>query len=1284
MKRLTSIFLVLAMLLTLAPMNIFAAENDETAFSDMKTTDYYAKAATALEELEIISGYPDGTYGAEKSITRAEMAAIVCRIIDKETDAKKAKGETIFDDVASDYWASGYINIAVNEGIINGDGNGKFRPEDEVKYEEAIKMIVCALGYADNIETAPADWSKAYLDIADDKGITSDLKIKKGEPATRGDIAVMSYNGLATESENSKIPATPVASVKAGEYKETQKVKLSTVTKDSDIYYTTDGTTPTVKSNKYKKEISISKTSTLKAIAVKNGVVSKDVMSIDYTIKKVSSGGGGGGGSSRPSTPTYTVSFDLNYEGATGAPANQSIRSGNKATEPTAPERDGYSFVGWFKDQQMSKVFLFTETISSDITLYAKWLETDTRTFTRGEWIALLLTQVNAEVLENGNQTNYYGDTEGTEYSAEIEAAKAYGIIPADEDEQDVPLFNPDELATREFAAITAVLAMGFVSDNKVLDCTDKNELAYPELALIAVKEGFVVLEDNSFYPSRALSGTEKEQIFDVIDIINESAEITEEFEEVSYSNNVVSEELKSIQNYTVSYNDAGNYIVKVLENDSTKKIKENEYFVLPPNDEFSSGLALKALSIQKQDEYFVIESTVPEDISKVLSSVVFAGKATPDADNVELLDENISYTYDPEGTITDENTISTYGRIGGSFAVPGKWTFDFGEGVKIGQHAKLKGKTEVTIPDITAYLDADFGWFSVDVNELTVSITEKAKIDGKLEYVVIESEYAEGYSGAKEFARVPFALGTTGLSIDLVFSLYYDIKGSISIVYTVEATQGLQYKDDNFRFIHNFNNQLDIPKIEGSGQVGLQPAINLVFCEIWDIIGISGKIGAAATVSINNHVTENLCCIDGTVYMAASIGLNEDTLIGDFIKNKKHYTLEKEIYDSDNSPLKLKLHFENLQKVPECTYGDGKITGFVYDANTREPIRYARVSVYKGGDLKAVKYTNSEGKYEVSSGLPVGMVTIKISATGYKTYSDNRQVNKNVETYIESYMMVGRSDEVQGNVSGRFIDALTGNNIDGVTYELRSGWNNTTGDVILSASSEGTYNFDILAGNYTILAKAEDYISNSTNITITGNACVQADVTLSPEESEIVDTNNNLRFVLTWGETPRDLDSHLFGPATTGNGTFHTYYSSKDYYHNNERIANLDLDDTTSYGPETTTIYKMNSSGKYSFYVHDFSNRSSDSSTSMSKSGAKVVIYNGNTLYATFNIPVNVGGTVWHVFDYDAQTGVITPVNTMSYSSNPGNLGLYSLRENDFSERDAIDMIRESTIDDK
>lgn len=55
-----------------------------------------------------------------------------------------------------------------------------------------------------------------------------------------------------------------------------------------------------------------------------------------------------------------------------------------------------------------------------------------------------------------------------------------------------------------------------------------------------------------------------------------------------------------------------------------------------------------------------------------------------------------------------------------------------------------------------------------------------------------------------------------------------------------------------------------------------------------------------------------------------------------------------------------------------------------------------------------------------------------------------------------------------------------------------------------------------------------------------------------------------------------------------------------------------------------------------------------------LSKSGAQVKVYAGDTLLATYNVPYNVEGTLWHVFDYDAATDVLTPVNEMTYSRMP------------------------------
>ncbi len=351
------------MTLSLAPIGAFAAG---TVFSDVTGNEYYAEAALALEKLDIFTGYDDGTFGADKSITRSEMAAVVCRMIGKENDARNSKGATKFDDVPADHWASGYINVAAKDKIINGNGSGGFMPNDDVKYEEAIKMVVCGVGLGDDVESESDDWSAGYIKAAEDNGITDNLKGQKGIASTRGDIAVMVYNGLRTTV------AAPVASVEAGTYYVNQLVTLKSDTEGVKIYYTTDGTEPTVNSDEYTGgNINILSTATLKAIAVKDDVLVSDVMSVEYTISRSTGGGGSSGGTTR-----YNVTFDLNYAGAKNPPATQKVKKNGYAERPDDPEREGYIFTGWYTDEECVYEFDFENTeITERLTLYAGWEE---------------------------------------------------------------------------------------------------------------------------------------------------------------------------------------------------------------------------------------------------------------------------------------------------------------------------------------------------------------------------------------------------------------------------------------------------------------------------------------------------------------------------------------------------------------------------------------------------------------------------------------------------------------------------------------------------------------------------------------------------------------------------------------------------------------------------------------------------------------------------------------------------------------------------------------------
>ncbi len=191
MKNLTR---VLALVLTFAMMIstvAFAA-----SFADIEAGSTYAEATAVLADLGILKGYEDGTFGADKVITRAEVVAVVNRLQGLSDAAKAAGGATQYTDVPSTEWFAGDVNLATQMGIVSGDGNGLFRPNDQVKYEEAVKMVVAALGYNQEYVLKRGGWPTGYLVIATEAEISKGVAAGAGEPAYRGIVAKLAYNAL--------------------------------------------------------------------------------------------------------------------------------------------------------------------------------------------------------------------------------------------------------------------------------------------------------------------------------------------------------------------------------------------------------------------------------------------------------------------------------------------------------------------------------------------------------------------------------------------------------------------------------------------------------------------------------------------------------------------------------------------------------------------------------------------------------------------------------------------------------------------------------------------------------------------------------------------------------------------------------------------------------------------------------------------------------------------------------------------------------------------------------
>ncbi len=180
--------LVLSALLITALM-LFSAS--ASAFPDVNGTEYYAEAAEALYSLGVVSGYEDGSFAASLPITRAEAAAILCRATVLSEYAALGNEYTLFSDMGPWHWANGYVNILSAFEIINGYEDGSFRPESNILYEEAVKLVVSMQVGA--LEADGDDWAAPYLSHAETAGYTDRLIGHVGESITRGDVAVLVY-----------------------------------------------------------------------------------------------------------------------------------------------------------------------------------------------------------------------------------------------------------------------------------------------------------------------------------------------------------------------------------------------------------------------------------------------------------------------------------------------------------------------------------------------------------------------------------------------------------------------------------------------------------------------------------------------------------------------------------------------------------------------------------------------------------------------------------------------------------------------------------------------------------------------------------------------------------------------------------------------------------------------------------------------------------------------------------------------------------------------------------
>ena len=511
------------------------------------------------------------------------------------------------------------------------------------------------------------------------------------------------------------------------------------------------------------------------------------------------------------------------------------------------------------------------------------------------------------------------------------------------------------------------------------------------------------------------------------------------------------------------------------------------------------------------------------------------------------------------------------------------------------------------------------------------INLTAKATGEGTLKYKFLIKDSKNNWFVIRDFGTTNTTVWTAGSAGDK--TLYVDVKDSTGKVVRKE----MSYKVISPLKITSFTTDKASPQVVGTNVKLKANATGSGTLQYKFLIRDSaGKWYVIKNYSTSNEIT----------WTPGSEG--SKTLYVD-VKDSTGKVVRKEISYTIKSPTKL------TGKVVEA---DGDT-----DYTNNKVLSNATVKITKNG-VTQTKTTDANGVYSFEK-LMDGAYTITVSKEGYKTSTQTVNIPEGQANYYNSTIeLISNTSVADGTASGTIYDVLTGNGVKGLTLKIRSGIGNTTGTVVktIKTGEGGKYSVTLPSGNYcvqiiderTISNESERYLTNTFDIKTLGNKTIDSqDGNVSTAIS-----SQQIRIVLKWGENPSDLDSHLVGPTSSGE-KFHIYFMNKNYKENSEKVADLDLDDISSYGPETTTIYNP-VSGKYQFYVLNYSDRHSSESSALASSGATVQVYIGasNKPLYTFNVPQNEG-TLWKVFEYDSVTKKITPINQMSYESNSNNVGM-------------------------
>lgn len=1030
----------------------------------------------------------------------------------------------------------------------------------------------------------------------------------------------------------------------------------------------------------------------------------------------------------------YMVTFVWNDGVTDGVYDTQLISPNKKVSKPIDPEKEKYSFLGWYLDPTTVEKFDFSTRITSDTILYAKWGspngEDGIYSSTEGGETDYAITdfeiegndaiaQINTNEMcvvvvrffdENINEEFHIIAAQSPEY---CEMTKIN--IPIDYDLPDyfkvsVGLYNFDgELLCNEYISIEFTSAYEEFESLTVHDFEGKTVLNFDE----SLDNNFGVLSDG-------VVQIEQDDGVNILTTYSSMMFDDSETDLFTYSFSNYDEQISSLETGDVILamdSDGAYQLIKVGYIETV----DDELVIYPSSDS------------ELSDFYEVIKVDTFQDSNESNPRVY-----TRAARGIDIIDVDTTL---PSATFSPLNL--TY--------KPVDW-------LTINGTAKGTAKVDIEMVYNFRLFGPDYCKVSVEtVTELEVSVTVMAGGDNSDE---VENQMKEKWSYKKDFAKIPIPTPVTGLSVVVKAGITSEIslEGGLKFTFTNKTTSGFVYDTNSGRQkVDKKERTLSILDVQGKAEYKIGPKVSVGIAFLGTIVEASVEAQAGAKITAtadiinlpdNTTAEERHACttcikiearwfvevsvkleyeinevLKGEVFNLTIIDLEGQILFGSLhscymslihsadsvfgtsvpqfgfgeCPNKTYRTTIKLVDSNDNeitgTNVSVKKINGKLNKSGSSTFvvylyngqytvstkiggtainktivvsgdaqeiklkptsTDGGISGKVSSSVDNAAINNANILVTKDNLVVKSLKSGSDGKFNVS--LPNGVYCVQITKDNYITFTQYVTVEESNTTYLNTALLVAGDKTKRGGFSGVITNAVTGDPVKGAELIIRKGWNNPSyGDVVakLETDSNGKFKYNsssflgitsgLESGNYTATVSKAGFATTSFDIIVLpGEVKGNQNASISPN------AQGNYRVVLTWGSTPSDLDSHF--TAYTNSGSYaHVYYRDKQL-----SVANLDIDDTSSYGPETITITNFDSlDDGFTYAVHNFSDRSATSNRTLSNSGATVKLYKGNTLLKTYYVPVDKVGTVWRVFSVD-ENGVITDHNYLYNQSDP------------------------------